>query len=257
MRSNQTSLVRQIVRECIMNEAAVKSVPEGLAVTVFKEEDFVLIGLWDTDDFVYDVKQMIETCKAKGEKVYPGVSSEAVSVFGTIQLTDLESQAWNPSGHGWYVQASAAQKGFGPLMYQIALSTVGPFTSDRETVSKEAARVWNGFKSGMTPGVKLKKLDDEVHPLTKTKRDDAMMAWKTDKEKTDPDDEWRDWALTGKRINTSRAVKLGEETFKDVAREIVKAFPEMTYLDVISGLRSQVKRSTINFFQNKYSSDPF
>ena len=56
--------------------------------------------------------------------------------------------SFEPHDKSFYtVSVSAAETGYGPLLYDIALSTVYPksLTSDRHTVSKAAQRIWNYY----------------------------------------------------------------------------------------------------------------
>lgn len=59
------------------------------------------------------------------------------------------------------VAHSAAEKGYGPLLYDAALAFAGPLTADRESVSLSAERVWRHY---------YERRSDVVHtPLVKAR----------------------------------------------------------------------------------------
>lgn len=72
------------------------------------------------------------------------------------------------------VAGAAAEKGYGPLMYDIVMAIEGGITSDRGSVSGAAKKVWSYYKNNR-PDVKAKPLDDREHPKTPEKFDDSLM----------------------------------------------------------------------------------
>lgn len=92
--------------------------------------------------------------------------------------------------NGWEVFASGATRGFGPLLYEVALEYAsqngGGLMSDRNSVSDYALNVWSEYEM-REPGVKNAQLDvdlmktqipndfeDELENLTDTPEDDCL-----------------------------------------------------------------------------------
>lgn len=91
------------------------------------------------------------------------------------------------------IQMAAAKEGFGPLIYDIAMSKFGGLTSDKVSVSRSAKKVWSYYKDNRLD-VKAKPLDDQEAPRTKPKIDDAERLYGYDF-----DDEYEDWLNSGKK----------------------------------------------------------
>lgn len=92
------------------------------------------------------------------------------SIYAYIDVNpDPEGESWGASE----VSYSAARPGYGPLMYDIAMSHEHGLISDRYNVSKKAKSVWDHYFD--RKDVSHKKLDDIDDPKTKTKRDDGHL----------------------------------------------------------------------------------
>ena len=78
------------------------------------------------------------------EKELKDMSSDVV--IGMIQLSDTESKD-GPCNNAYVVNMSATKDGYGPLLYDIAMSLSGgrPIISDRKAVSTLAATLYKGF----------------------------------------------------------------------------------------------------------------
>lgn len=63
----------------------------------------------------------------------------------------------------WFVQYSAALKGYGPLMYDIAMSAISPdyLGADRGSVSPQARRVWNYMLTVRAHDFNIKQLQGD------------------------------------------------------------------------------------------------
>jgi len=80
----------------------------------------------------------------------------------------------NPIGQAYgakEVAKSAAKKGYGPMLYDIAMNDVGGLIPDRRSVSRDAKNVWKKYME--RPDIDHKKLDDVDDPKTPTEFDDA------------------------------------------------------------------------------------
>jgi len=71
------------------------------------------------------------------------------------------------------VEMSAAEEGYGPLIYDIAMEHEGTLTADRDSVTPSATKVWKYYHDNR-PDVKAKEFDDEDNPKTPSKFDDAQ-----------------------------------------------------------------------------------
>lgn len=72
------------------------------------------------------------------------------------------------------VRQSAAQQGFGPVMYDLAMEDAGSLMSDRESVSDSAEKIWTYFYNKRDDVLKM-KLDNVFKPETDTEEDDAVI----------------------------------------------------------------------------------
>ena len=68
----------------------------------------------------------------------------------------------------------AAQPGYGPLLYDIALTLVPGLSPDRRSVSTTAKGVWDFYLNNRSD-VEKKPYDDKDKPKTKTKVDDSVL----------------------------------------------------------------------------------
>jgi hypothetical protein len=90
-------------------------------------------------------------------------------IIGTIVTKKLD-KAWEAHE----VQTSAAEKGYGPLMYDLALSQCETITSDRSSVSSQAEGIWAYYFLKRKDVEKL-PFDDIKNPKTPPIEDDAKL----------------------------------------------------------------------------------
>jgi hypothetical protein len=91
------------------------------------------------------------------------------NIVGVVQVNaHKRGTQWNASE----ISGTAAQKGYGPLLYDIAMAAEGGLVPDRDKVSSTAKEVWKQYRTAR-PDVEAKPLDDEKHPKTHTKLDDT------------------------------------------------------------------------------------
>lgn len=80
-----------------------------------------------------------------------------------------------PLAPAWEVRWSYAQKGLGPLLYDIAMEAAAllgaSLTSDREEVSTSAQKIWDYYDT-RRPDITSGILDDEIGTLTPDDSDD-------------------------------------------------------------------------------------
>ena len=90
-------------------------------------------------------------------------------------------EAKSPAGknrcHGaMMIRSVAAVKGYGPLMYDIAMSMYGKITSDRVQTSDAAEKIWNYYKDNR-PDVLKEPFDDVTAPETSNPEDDCTLQY--------------------------------------------------------------------------------
>lgn len=89
-------------------------------------------------------------------------------VVATVSVNSVKDEMWNAST----VQFSAAQKGYGPLLYDIVMALEGGLTSDREIVSNPAKTIWNRYLNNRQDVIH-RKIDDITDPKTEPLEDDG------------------------------------------------------------------------------------
>lgn len=90
-------------------------------------------------------------------------------IIAMVSADKTSGTQWNAST----VTRSAGNKGYGPLVYDIAMAIEGGLVPDREIVSQSAKSVWKRYFN--RSDVKHKPLDDIEDPRTPSKEDDAEL----------------------------------------------------------------------------------
>ena len=129
-------------------------------------------------------------------------------VLGTINVYNNE------------VTGVAAEKGFGPVMYELGMSMVypKPLQSDRRGNTEDsAANVWNKFIDGLNPNIKVEK----VKPDDK----DYMSIWPNTGEAIDP--YYLGGFINYKFYNSDKSllnklIDKGDTLSKDKQKDIIK-----------------------------------
>jgi hypothetical protein len=98
-------------------------------------------------------------------------SDIAKAIVGYLVIKTHEGDCWNAGE----VKLAAAQKGFGPLMYQYAMNDyAGGLFPDRGSTSQAARAVWQ--KYDQRADTKKSKFDDKKSPKTPDPNDDCDLA---------------------------------------------------------------------------------
>ena len=134
------NLLREYIRE-ILTEGmkTVKDLPDGVKVEVTDYGDSTLIALSSSYD------------KSRGRKP-----------DGRIMIGEPDDVG--ACGGAWVIQMVAADQGWGPFIYDIAMEWAtmnhNGLTPDRDEVSADARRVWNYYLN-LRDDVVAHQLDDE------------------------------------------------------------------------------------------------
>lgn len=146
--------LRRVIREALLTEAAKDVVAAGeLALFVDTQNGVRTYLLYDPVELA---KQLSGTRAAE-------------PVYGVVMVNMFSD---HPQWGAKEIEFSAAQGGYGPMMYDIAMADVGGLTPDRESVSRDAKGIWNFYKNSR-PDVEKKQIDDWQKPLTATPDDDG------------------------------------------------------------------------------------
>lgn len=91
-------------------------------------------------------------------------------IYGYLDVKPHKGDCWNAGE----IKFSAAQKGYGPLMYELAMSDFeNGLMPDRNSTSAAARKVWQVYNQ--RSDVQKKPLDNKAQPKTPPKADDCRM----------------------------------------------------------------------------------
>ena len=139
------SKLRQLVRETLLAESAIKpkaSFDMGIFFTVYKSGNTQ------------------EVLASKGEDQVGQLTAERIEL---------------PCSEAWNITWASAQRGLGPLMYDLMMDAIfpHPLTADRSTVSSDAWKVWN-FYLNNRPDIEVIQLDDPGNTITPNEDDNCF-----------------------------------------------------------------------------------
>lgn len=154
-------LLRTTIRSVLVEKAQTASGASrlGLALYVGHARGVRYYVLYDAAKLVNAVIEDVEIDLTDS----PGKYVRAV-----VMVDGKTGGAW----HASEIEATAAEHGFGPLLYDVAMKMEKGLVPDRESVSPSARGVWDYYKTKRSD-VTAKPLDDIQHPATPSKVDDA------------------------------------------------------------------------------------
>ena len=149
-----------------------------ISYVLFDRNLFIHFFIREVKKIVHDGEWSIQEMVHDGfDGVLADISGQMIEhaasfVLGTI---DIEKAWEGPSNGASMVHAPAASKGYGPLMYDIAMADTGELMPDREPgVSKSAQQVWKYYKNNRSDVIAT-PLDNRRNPQTPQKTDDAVV----------------------------------------------------------------------------------
>ena len=164
------NLLREYVN-VVLDEAAIdplKAAGTGLGLRVFESGDKKTLVMFDIKEAALAIVRSFKAGKTKEDDLMTAL--EPV-VIGYLQAkSSVKGEQWGVLT----VTSSAAKKGHGPLMYDIAMSLWGVIAPDRRHVSPSASKIWDYYAS-KRPDVKKLPFDNIEDPKTPQKKDDAML----------------------------------------------------------------------------------
>lgn len=122
----ESTLQEEMLDEVAKDMASVLS--EKLALRVSNQNGYISLDLYDP--LIIEDK-IVENDYSR--------SAFAEAIIGSISFEYRKNDGF------WMVGGSAAEKGYGPLMYDLAMSVISPdfLGADRASVSEQARKVWN------------------------------------------------------------------------------------------------------------------
>lgn len=155
--------LRRIVRSLLEAAVAGKTAAgQGLALLRKQNNAGVEYILYDPETFARLAKGV------PGDEL-TGLDPTEV-IVGYLDVRPHKGDCWDAAE----IKFSAAQKGYGPLMYELAMSDFGKIMSDHGAGSSTSARgVWQ--KYDQRPDVKKLPFDDMKNPKTPPKCDDCKI----------------------------------------------------------------------------------
>jgi hypothetical protein len=130
-------------------------------------------------------------------------------MVGRIVLQPHRGEMWN----AWEVISSAAASGYGPLMYDIAMSKLGRIAADRDAVTSQAESVWQYYLD-KRPNIKHLTFDDVEDPRTPPKLDDAPLHG------GEPGSSALDYAYEGASVDTAAAEARSGKALTSMAKAL-------------------------------------
>lgn len=161
-------LLKEYVKE-IINERAVTTsdaISDGLALATIQTS----VNEWMY--VLYDPKTLLAILHSSNDDVIENALEQSNKYLkGMIKIFDgHKDEAWDAAE----VTLSAADKGYGPLMYDIAMNIHGRIMADRALVSPSAKGVWDKYLKSR-PDVDKLRLDNVNDPKTIPTEDDAAL----------------------------------------------------------------------------------
>lgn len=161
--------------EAAVNAAAAQDA--GLALMITTDGDKIDLVLYDPRKFL----QFAQENLPRTQRTARTNCSDCIT--GHIQMRPVPKSYGN-SYSAYVINTTAALKGYGPLMYDIALGMGRPVVPDRSSVSPSAQRIWTVYKLNRSDVKKL-PLDNKDAPRTPDPKDDSVV-YPGDDELTNP-----------------------------------------------------------------------
>lgn len=162
-----TDLLKTYIKNVLVVESAIsikKAISDGLALHRYDKLSSVEYILYDPDVAIQTIV---------GEDDIHALKK--LPVLGYMSIYKRASNEDGPCYYARQVGASAAESGYGPLMYDIVMSDMGGFfVPDRDSVSTSASKLWK-FYDELRPDVLVNDLDDINDPKTPPPHDDCKL----------------------------------------------------------------------------------
>jgi hypothetical protein len=226
-------LLREFVSS-VLAEVAIdpsSAAKKGLGLAVFEQEgERKMLVLFPAKKAAEAIVTTVKSGKKDANSFMDALENVIVGVIALAP--GKKAQQWGAMS----VQASAAQKGYGPLLYDAAMTLFGKITADRRHVSPSAEKVWRYYADNRKDVQKF-PFDDVEDPKTPTPKDDAELHH-------DGDAEALNAAYSGAKIDISGLKKNADKWF---------AWADASGLDR-STISTALRHAGSGFFRRQYLS---
>lgn len=161
-------LIRNLLEAAVVSKTAAS---QGLALYRKQTSNNVEYVLYDPEVFTREIKTIQDDYNgnAVGSDVLGSIDPSNI-IVGYLNVKPHNGDCWDAAE----VKFSAAQKGYGPLMYELAMSDYGKLMSDHGAGTSASARnVWQ--KYNQRSDIKKLPFDDVKNPKTPPKGDDCKL----------------------------------------------------------------------------------
>lgn len=145
--------------------------------------------------------------------------------YGSVDILKTEEDQEGPCYDGWTVIGSQALKGWGPLLYEVAIEYTsqngGGLTSDRFSVSQHAQAVWDKYEQ--RPGVDAQQMDTNHEPGSSGIKVNSTMPQLTPDNKSDDCDQARAISKDGPDWHKNSTTKMYKKDNPEVMQALEAA----------------------------------
>lgn len=158
-------ILKEYIQQLIVEKAVSIKDLSGVALFVNKINGNTNVILYNAQELVNRVKQELEE--------YGDLQELKIPILAFLRFEPGSEDSCNNSD---FVVLSAAEKGYGPLAYDISMSLTrnNTLAADRSIVSDKAKNVWGFYKSNRRDVVR-KDFDDQDNPRTEDPTDDCRI----------------------------------------------------------------------------------
>lgn len=225
--------IKSLVEAAITADAAQSA---GMALMITATGDKMDIVLYDPRKFLRFAQENLQGEDANSD------SDCSDCIYGHVQMRPVP-QSYGQSYGAYVINTTSSLKGYGPLMYDIALGLGRPVIPDRSSVSPAAKKIWTVYKLNRSDVKKL-PLDNKDAPRTPDPKDDSVI-YPGEDELTNP----LNFAYIRPGSNAQYSGML--EKHRKVARIVTAKVPSVTVKDVEEMLR----HGGGEFFFRRYASE--
>ena len=144
--------------------------------------------------------------------------------------------------HSKMIGFSAAEKGWGPLLYDIAMTNEILLTPDRKTVSDSAKNIWKYYYNNR-PDIKKLKIDDFRNPKTPDPNDDGFVY--------DEEFDYLNYVYTGADVDFNSLLQKSKDCINSLSL-FVQSKLDVNEHEVKKNLSKAIVLVSNDFFSDKY-----
>ena len=151
---------------------------------------------------------------------------EKYELYGSVDIMETREDEEGPCFGGWTVMGADAEKGWGPLLYEVAIEWAsqngGGLTSDRFSVSSDAQAVWDKYaKRGNN--VDIQQMDTNHDPSASGAKVNTTVPQLTPDNKSDDCDQARVISKDGPDWHKNSTSKMYKKNKPEVMQALKSA----------------------------------